>query len=80
MCRKTQLLNLSDNKITDITGLEKMVEIKELILKGNRLRQPDLRKFINLERLNVSDNDMQNFELKLLPPCLLELDIGDNKI
>jgi Leucine-rich repeat (LRR) protein len=39
-----------------------------------------MRKFTNLERLNVSDNDLKGFELKMLPQSLLELDIGDNKL
>jgi len=61
MCKKTQLLNLSDNNIKDISVVENMVEIKELILKRNSIKLINWKKFTHLERLNVSDNSLNNF-------------------
>jgi len=48
MCQKTQLLNLSDNKIQDLSPLENMLEIKELILKKNQITEINWKKFIYL--------------------------------
>jgi len=61
MCKKTQLLNLSDNNIKEISVVENMVEIKELILKRNSIKLINWKKFTHLERLNVSDNSLNNF-------------------
>jgi len=61
MCKKTQLLDLSDNNIKEISVVENMVEIKELILKRNSIKLINWKKFTHLERLNVSDNSLNNF-------------------
>jgi len=35
-----------------------MTEIRELILKGNDIKEINWKKFINLERLNLSENNL----------------------
>jgi len=53
MCQKTQILNLSGNNIKNIQSLESMVEIRELILEKNSIKEIDWKKLINLEKLNL---------------------------
>ena len=35
-----------------------MTEIRELILSGNDVKESNCKKFINLERLNLSENEI----------------------
>lgn len=80
VCHRIQLLNLSDNRIKDISILQKIVTIKQLILKGNQIQQIDWKKLKNLQRLDVSHNNLKNFVMQSLPESLLEIDLGDNSL
>jgi len=80
ICQKMQLINLSGNHIRDISDLESMSEITELILHDNEIEEINWKKLTNLERLNLSHNKLKSFDMKSLPPHLLEIDLGDNNL
>lgn len=73
-----QLINLSNNHIKDVSDLENMTELTEIILHDNEITQIDCQKLTNLERLNISHNKLNSFDLKSLPTNILEVDIGYN--
>jgi Leucine-rich repeat (LRR) protein len=57
-----------------------MTEITEIILHENEIGDTNWKKLINLERLNLSNNKLKNFDMKTLPPSLEEIDLGDNRL
>ena len=71
----TRLLNLQDQQLTDVKGLEKLTQLKKLHLGGNQLTDTkDLEKLTQLRTLNLKYNPAltkaQIVELqKALPKC-----------
>ncbi|MBT5847052.1 MAG: leucine-rich repeat domain-containing protein [Verrucomicrobiales bacterium] len=51
------LLNLQDQQLTDVKGLEKLTQLKKLHLGGNQLSDTKgLEKLTKLRELNLEDN------------------------
>ena len=72
---KVTILVLSSNKLTDVTGLEKLTKLEELYLGDNQLTNvKGLEKLTQLKGLNINDTPnltrAQIAELKkALPKC-----------
>ena len=69
-------LNLYDNQLTDVKGLEKLTKLKWLDLAGNKLTElpKGLEKLTQLTRLSLRDNpDLTKAQIdelrKALPKC-----------
>ena len=73
-----KLLNLQDQQLTDVKGLEKLTQLKKLHLGGNQLTNvKGLEKLTQLYQLNLNDNPAltkaQIAELKkALPKCFIQ--------
>ena len=72
-----RLLNLQDQQLTDVKGLEKLTQLKKLHLGGNQLTDTKgLEKLTKLTRLNLQDNpDLTKAQIdelqKALPNCII---------
>ena len=70
-----KLLNLQDQQLTDVKGLEKLTQLKKLHLGGNQLTDTKgLEKLTKLRVLNLEDNlDLSKAQIdqlqKALPKC-----------
>ena len=70
-----KLLNLQDQQLTDVKGLEKLTQLKKLHLGGNQLTDvKGLEKLTKLRVLNLEDNlDLTKAQIdelkKVLPKC-----------
>ena len=70
-----KLLNLQDQQLTDVKGLEKLTQLKKLHLGGNQLTDTKgLEKLTQLANLNLKDNpDLTKAQIdqlqKALPKC-----------
>lgn len=80
LCTKMQLINLSGNGLRDVSALENMTELTEIILHENEVADANWKKLVNLERLNLSNNKLKHFDMQTLPPSLEEIDLGDNAL
>ncbi len=82
-------LDLSDNKITRILGIEKVPELRELDLSKNQIDtmitynpntgKREIPTFKKLERLNIGENKLKSLEGFDGMPKLKYLDLSDNK-
>jgi hypothetical protein len=74
---KVTVLKLGYNKLTDVKGLEKLTQLKELILSGNQLTSvKGLEKLTKLRLLSLSNNpDLTKAQIdqlqKALPNCFI---------
>lgn len=79
-----QILNLSRNKIRSVEAdaFENNQNLRAIRLDGNYLREITglFSKLQNLVWLNISDNQLENFDYALIPTGLHWLDIHANKI
>ena len=72
-----KLLNLQDQQLTDVKGLEKLTQLKKLHLGGNQLTDTKgLEKLTKLRVLNLEDNlDLTKAQIdelqKALPKCII---------
>ncbi|MCX7548058.1 T9SS type A sorting domain-containing protein [Xanthomarina sp. F1114] len=58
-------LNLSENYIQDLTGIEAFVDLKTLDCSANNLTELDLSQNKKLLELNANDNQISNIDLSL---------------
>lgn len=74
-------LNLSFNKINRLTGLENLVNLRELNLSHNQIESFATLRSPNLERLNLSENFINEGILNFPQlPRLVVLDLSKNQI
>jgi len=74
-------LNLSNKRLTDVTGLEKLTQIKKLWLTENQLTDiQGLEKLTQLERLYLSDNKLTDVTVLGKLTRLTFLDLGINQL
>ena len=72
---------MSDNKLTDCSGLAAMPKLVELNLNGNRLTcLTHLRGLGNLKKLEVARNQLKDFDAFPELPELEHFDASENKI
>jgi len=78
---KLQILDLSFNEITSIPKeINKLTKLVELIMEENKLTSvPSLEKLTNLEKLNLSYNEIKSISISGLSK-LQEIDLSSNKI
>ncbi len=79
---KLEALDLSNNKLTDVKGLEKLTQLTELDLSNNKLTDvKGLEKLTQLTELDLSDNsDLTKTQIdqlqKALPKCRIYINGG----
>lgn len=75
-------LNLDRNRLSDVTGVEKLVNLKWLRLNENRLSSlPDLAALVNLRRIYLRDNDFESVPETLKDlPALTDIELSGNPI
>ena len=75
-----KLLNLQDQQLTDVKGLEKLTQLKKLHLGGNQLTDTKgLEKLTKLERLNFHNNpDLTKAQIDELKKALPKCQISSN--
>ncbi|MBN2349098.1 MAG: leucine-rich repeat domain-containing protein [Bacteroidales bacterium] len=80
-CKHAKTIDLSDNRITDLTPLAGLIYLEELNLSDNRIEIIDVLRFVkNLKRVYLSNNHIED----ILPLLKLEkldyVDLSGNKI
>lgn len=74
-------LDLSNNQINKLsTQLEMFTELEELNLSHNRLTHVNKLNFKNLQKLDLSSNQITSAKLKKLPKTVVELNLAHNEI
>jgi len=76
-------LDLQDNNITQLTGLNRCVGLKELILDRNKIRQlqeHSLMGLIHLRKLRMQENGLKQLSNFLALPSLRYLNLASNRI
>jgi Leucine-rich repeat (LRR) protein len=77
-------LDLSDNEISSISGIEHLASLKALKLSGNELKSFVLEYPLGseppLRELDISKNELTLFTIKGQTSNLFNLDISDNKL
>lgn len=74
-------LDLSNNQINKLsTQLEMFTELEELNLSHNRLTHVNKLNFKNLQKLDLSSNQITSAKLKKLPKTVVELNLSHNEI
>ncbi|KNC99252.1 hypothetical protein, variant [Spizellomyces punctatus DAOM BR117] len=77
---RLEYLDLSCNDIDNVTGIERLVCLRELILDQNRLGSLNLRgELSNMEVLSLNDNELQTFDGRHWPN-LRRLSLDRNRI
>ena len=77
--KKVTGLDCSDNELTELKGLNKLVNLRRLECEYNQLSELDLSKLVNLEWLDCSDNQLSELDVGNLVN-LKELNCDDNKL
>ena len=77
---KVTILDLRSNKLTDVTGLEKLTKLRALRLFNNQLTEvKGLEKLTKLEELVLADNpDLTKAQIDELKKALPKCDIRSN--
>lgn len=74
-------LDLSGNKIDDITGLDQMPTLKNILLSDNRITKVgDLSNFTKLTTLDLSNNKITSWDAGIKNETLRYLKLSGNKI
>jgi len=63
---KVTSLDCSDNQLTEIKGLDKLVNLEELYCGNNKLTELDVSKLVNLEWLYCHCNELTELDLSNL--------------
>ena len=80
-------LDVSEKNITDLTGVEDFLDLKDLNLNENNISSLDLSNNINLFRLNADNNEITSLDIKsssslnylsIINSKLQSLDISNN--
>lgn len=80
-CTSLTTLELTNNKIEDITVLQTLTKLKTLKLGKNSLKEiPKLTALTVIDNLSLSGNQIENIENLAEMTKLTSLDISDNKI
>lgn len=61
-CPKVEVIHAANNQITQIDGLEKLFELKSLVVGGNKIEEIDISENKQLEMLNFRNNPFVNFK------------------
>ena len=77
--KKVTGLDCSDNELTELKGLNKLVNLRRLECEYNQLSELDLSKLVNLEVLYCYDNELTKLDVSNLVN-LKHLRCIDNKI
>ncbi|XP_058838066.1 uncharacterized protein LOC131693859 [Topomyia yanbarensis] len=82
---KTEILDLSKNRLTSLDGFEKLSNVKELFLQGNLLATVDMKTFEKmtaLVTLNLGDNQISEIVATNMVtlPLLDSISLVDNKL
>jgi len=80
-------LDVSEKNITDLTGVEDFLDLKDLNLNGNNISSLDVSNNINLLKLNADNNEINSLDIKsssslnylsVIKGKLQSLDISNN--
>ena len=78
---KLQVLDLTDRKLSDLSGLESLTGLRQLLLRGNLVSDlSPLAGLIDLQHLDLSDNMVTDFSPLFALYDLQKLNLSDNYV